>query len=80
VQRYAFARPGKVTSISGEDDARRIPGIEEVAVTVQIGDMIPEPTHSGCTAAMVLATGASVAQARATAQAALNALRIETVA
>jgi hypothetical protein len=42
--------------------------------------MIPEPTHSGCTAAMVLATGPSVAQARATAQAALNALRIETVA
>lgn len=80
VQRYAFPRPGKVTSISGEDDARRIPGIEEVAVTVQIGDMIPEPTHSGCTAAMVLATGSSVAQARATAQAALNALRIETVA
>lgn len=79
VQRYAFPRPGRVVSISGLAAAQAIPGIEEVAVTVQIGDMIPEPTHSGCTAAMVLATGPSVAAARATAQAALDALRIETV-
>ncbi|MEQ1755725.1 MAG: ATP-grasp domain-containing protein [Micropepsaceae bacterium] len=80
VQRYAFPRPGRVTSISGIDEARSVPGIEELVVTVQTGDVIPEPTHSGCTSAMVLATGASVADAKKSAQVALNALRIETVA
>lgn len=80
VQRYAFPKPGRVVGISGIDEARGVPGIEELVVTVQTGDVIPEPTHSGCTSAMVLATGASVADAKKSAQAALNALRIETVA
>ncbi len=79
VQRYAFPAPGRVTGIKGLDDARRIPGIEEVVVTVAPGDAIPPPTHSGCTAAMVLATGKTVAAARSSAAAALEALRIETV-
>ncbi len=79
VQRYAFPEPGRVSHISGLDNARRIPGIEEVVVTVAPGDEISEPTHSGCTGAMVLATGKSVASARASAAAALSALRIETV-
>jgi biotin carboxylase len=79
VQRYAFPKPGRVTAISGFDQARALPGIEELVVSAQIGDMIPEPTHSGCTAAMVLATGASIAAAVASARAALDTLRIETV-
>jgi biotin carboxylase len=79
VQRYAFPRPGRVVRISGEDDARRIPGIEEVIVTVSPGDIVPVPTHSGCTAAMVLATGKSVEAARQSATLALEALKIETV-
>ena len=79
VQRYAFPRPGRVSSIAGLDDARRVPGIEEVIVTVEPGDEISAPTHSGCTAAMVLATGNSVEAARTSAAAALAALRIETV-
>lgn len=80
VQRYAFPKPGRVSKITGAAAARAIPGIEELIVTVQTGDMIPEPTHSGCTAAMVLATGGSVAEAKKSAAAALDALRIETVA
>jgi biotin carboxylase len=80
VQRYAFPKPGRVSKITGLEAARAIPGIEELIVTVQTGDMIPEPTHSGCTAAMVLATGANVAEAKKSAAAALDALRIETVA
>ena len=78
VQRYAFPEPGRVKAIAGLDDARRIPGIEEVVVTVTPGDEIQPPTHSGCTAAMVLATGKTVAAARASATAALAALKIET--
>jgi biotin carboxylase len=80
VQRYAFPTPGRVASISGIDAAKRIPGIEEVIVTVEPGDEISAPTHSGCTAAMVLATGNTVEAARTSATAALAALKIETVA
>jgi len=79
VQRYAFPEPGRVTRITGLEDARRVPGIEELIVTVALGDEIHPPTHSGCTAAMVLATGNSVAAARTSATAALAALKIETV-
>ncbi len=79
VQRYAFPEPGRVSRIVGLEDARRLSGIEEIVVTVAPGDEILEPTHSGCTAAMVLATGNSVAAARANAVVALNTLRIETV-
>jgi biotin carboxylase len=78
VQRYAFPKPGRVTRIRGIDEAKRIPGVEEVVVTVVPGDEIKPPTHSGCTAAMVLATGNDIAAARASAAAALNALKIET--
>lgn len=78
VQRYAFPEPGQVKAIAGLNDARSIPGIEEVVVTVAPGDVVPPPTHSGCTAAMVLATGKTVAAARASATAALAALKIET--
>lgn len=78
VQRYAFPTPGRVTGISGAERARTLPGIEEVVVSVQIGDVIPEPTHSGCTAAMVLATGAMMNDAVSSAKAALATLRIET--
>jgi biotin carboxylase len=78
VQRYAFPTPGRVTAISGAERARALPGIEEVVVSVQIGDVIPEPTHSGCTAAMVLATGDTIASAVSSAKAALATLRIET--
>ena len=80
VQRYAFPKPGRVSKITGVEAARAEPGIEELIVTVHTGDMIPEPTHSGCTAAMVLATGATVADAKSAATSALNALSIETVA
>ena len=79
VQRYAFPEPGRVAHIRGLNDARRIPGVEEVVVTVEPGDEIASPTHSGCTAAMVLATGKNVDAARASAAAALAALKIETV-
>ena len=80
VQRYAFPTPGRVSSISDLAAAKRVPGIEELIVTVQPGDLISSPTHSGCTAAMVLATGNSVEAARASAVAALATLKIETIA
>lgn len=80
VQRYAFPNPGRVVSISGVDRAGAVPGVEDVVVSAQVGDVIAAPSHSGCTAAMVLATGVTLADARNSAALALNALRIETAA
>lgn len=79
VQRYAFPNPGRVTSVSGVDAARAMPGVEELLVTVKPGDTIRTPTDSNCTAAMVLATGSDVVAAKANAARALAALKIETV-
>ena len=79
VQRYAFPEPGRVARIVGLEVARRIPGVQDIVVTVVEGDDVSEPTHSGCTAAMVLTTGVDVAAAQAVAARALQALRIETV-
>ncbi|MBI1210935.1 MAG: ATP-grasp domain-containing protein [Alphaproteobacteria bacterium] len=80
VQRYAFPKPGRVTSVSGAESARTMPGVEELLVTVKAGDTIRTPTDSNCTAAMVLATGADPVAAKTNATRALDALKIETVA
>jgi biotin carboxylase len=80
VQRYLFPKPGRIVSISGEAQARAMPGVEELLVTVQPGGVIRQPTDSNCTAAMVLTTGDTGLQALQRAQAALAQLKIETAA
>jgi biotin carboxylase len=79
VQRYAFPAPGRVLAISGEDEARRTPGVAKLIVTAKPGDVLKSPQHAGCTAAMVLATGNSIDAAKHAADTALSKLRIETV-
>lgn len=78
VQRYAFPKPGRVTSISGADEARKIPGVSEVIVTAKPGDVIPAAGDKRPSAAMVLATGNSPADALKAAGQALSCLRIQT--
>ncbi|MBU6445183.1 MAG: ATP-grasp domain-containing protein [Alphaproteobacteria bacterium] len=78
IQRYAFPSPGRVVSIAGAESARRIPGIEEVVVTVREGDVIPAAGDKRPSAAMVLATGATRADAVSAANDALAQLRIQT--
>ena len=80
IQRYAFPEPGRVVSIAGEDEARKVPGIEELLVTVKPGDILRSPVDSNCSAAMALACGETAEEARAAAGAALAALDIRTVA
>lgn len=77
-QRYLWAEPGRVTSISGEEDARALPGIEHVVITTEVGALIAEPTNCTPRAAMVIATGANADEARTRADAALQTIRIET--
>ena len=78
VQRYAFPQPGKVMSVSGEEDARRLPGISDVVVTAQPGDVIPPAGDKRPSAAMVLATGDTHAAALKAANDALALIRIRT--
>ena len=78
IQRYAFPSAGKVISISGAEAARAIPGVIEVNVTANIGDVIPPAGDKRPSAAMVLAMGDNRDVALAAAERALAQLRIET--
>jgi biotin carboxylase len=78
IQRYAFPNPGKVTKVSGADEARKIPGVTEVIVTAKEGDVIPAAGDKRPSAAMVLATGATREAALEAANDALSHIRIET--
>ena len=78
VQRYAFPEAGAVTSISGAEAARAVPGIAEVVITAMLGDVIPPAGDKRPSAAMVLATGATREAALTAANDALALIRIET--
>jgi biotin carboxylase len=78
IQRYAFPKPGRVTSVAGADEARKIPGIAEVVVTAKPGDVIPPAGDKRPSGAMVLATGTSRENALAAANDALSHIRIVT--
>jgi len=78
VQRYAFPAPGTVVSISGAEEASRIPGITDVIVTAREGDIIPPAGDKRPSGAMVLASGANREAALTAANDALALIRIET--
>jgi biotin carboxylase len=78
IQRYAFPKPGRVVGIAGDEEARKIPGVAEVVVTVKAGDIIPQAGDKRPSAAMVLATGTTRDAALQAANDALACIRIET--
>jgi len=78
-QRYLWAEPGEVISIDGYDQARVLPGVEDVVITTALGEIIAEPTNCTPRAAMVITTGASRAEAQANAARAIETIRIKTV-
>ncbi len=78
VQRYAFPKPGRVVSVTGAEEALKIPGVVDVVVTANPGDIIPPAGDKRPSAAMVLATGTSRDAALAAANNALTRLQIKT--
>ncbi len=78
IQRYAFPEPGRIVSVDGAEDARAVPGVAEIVVTARPGDIIPPAGDKRPSAAMVLATGASRADALKAANDALSHLKIVT--
>lgn len=79
VQRYAFPAPGRVVSIHGAEDARKLAGVADVVITAKLGDVIPPAGDKRPSAAMVLTTGETHEAALAVAKGALARIRIETV-
>ena len=77
-QRYLWAEPGRVTAISGIDEARALAGVEEVVITTKLGETIEGPTNCTPRAAMVIASGATRAEAQANAARAIETIRIQT--
>lgn len=78
-QRYLFPPPGHVVRIEGIDEVRQMPGVVELIITVNPGDIIQPPTNSGGSAGMILATGKDRQQALERVLDAVSTLRIETV-
>jgi len=78
IQRYAFPSAGRVVSVSGAEDARKVAGVAEVVVTARPGDIIPRAGDKRPSAAMVLATGKTRDAALAAAGDALSRLKIVT--
>jgi hypothetical protein len=64
--------------VTGEDDARKIPGVAEVVVTARRGDVIPPAGDKRPSAAMVLATGDTHEAALKAANDALALIRVRT--
>ena len=76
--RYIFPDPGIVVATAGADAAWKVPGILEVNITAKTGDVIPPAGDKRPSGAMVIATGATRAEARANASAALAAIKVVT--
>ena len=78
IQRYAFPSAGRVVSVSGAEEARRVTGIADVIVTAKEGDVILPAGDKRPSAAMVLATGSTRETALKAANDALSCLKIVT--
>ena len=77
-QRYIFPDPGTVVATAGAEEAWKVPGVLEVNITAQKGDVIPPAGDKRPSGAMVIATGESRTEARASAAAALARIKVVT--
>jgi biotin carboxylase len=76
----AFPPPGRVVGLGSVDDVKRLPGVEDVILRVERGDVIQPYQDCGTRPAFVIAVGDTREQAISRAQAGAAALNIETVA
>lgn len=76
--RYLRPKPGRVRTILGAVEAASMPGVRVVNVSVKAGDIVPPITSSLSRVGHVIAEGRNVEEAVDNAEAARNAIRIET--
>lgn len=73
-----FFPPGRVLAVRGVAAARQLPGIAELLLTVQPGDILTRPVDSNASAGMVIAVGHDKQEAVFRAEAAVASVTIET--
>jgi biotin carboxylase len=78
IAKFLVGRPGLVRAIRGLDEARALPGVDDVEVFVPVGGRVHALTDSAKRAAYVLSHGDSREQATARADAALARITLET--
>lgn len=76
IERGILGSPGKILALDGLASMRAVPGVEHVFVTRSIGDVIPEATSNIDKAGHVIATGDTLDEAVAAAEAALAELHL----
>jgi biotin carboxylase len=74
----AFPRPGRVVRVGGVDRVLDLPGVDEVLLRVEVGDVIPEYRDCATRPAFVIASGRTSGEAIANAQRGVDVLEIET--
>jgi biotin carboxylase len=74
----AFPSPGRVVRVGGVERALDQPGVDEVLLRVEVGDVIPEYRDCATRPAFVIASGSTSNEAVANAQRGVDALEIET--
>ncbi|HSV68037.1 MAG TPA: ATP-grasp domain-containing protein [Mycobacteriales bacterium] len=76
--RFLTPVPGRVVGVHGVGLAEQMPGVVEVDITVEPGDLAPEPTgnHSRC--GYVIAVGRTADEAAAAADTARAAIQVST--
>lgn len=76
--RYLTPPAGRVTAVRGVEAARAMPGVEILDVDVAEGDPVPEMVSSLCRVGHVIAEGEDAREAIDRAEAARDAIRIDT--
>lgn len=79
IERSIITKPGFVRSISGLEEARKIPGIEEIFIDVKIGDKVLPPRSNVEKAGHIIAAADSLEEAEDIAARCLEKLHIEII-
>ena len=74
-----WPRPGRIVSISGVDQARQLPGIEQIFFRQSVGDLVQPYVDCTRRVCFIIATGSDEMQARENLRRAEEAIVIETV-
>jgi biotin carboxylase len=77
IERAIIAKPGIVNKITGIDEARQVPGINEIFISVNLGDTVKKPKSNVEKAGHVIATADTLAEAEAAVAKAKSLIEID---
>lgn len=75
--RYFHQHAGIVKGIDGVDEAKRLPGVQQISIVHGVGERITEIMDSGSRMGFVIAQGTDAGDAAAKCEAALDAIKVE---